>query len=54
MYADDIQLYSSTTLNHLLKTITKINKLTTELEIYFNNYLKFNKLKTECIIFRNK
>ena len=42
MYADDIQLYTSTTLNDLPEII---NKLTTELEIYFNNYLKFNKHK---------
>ena len=27
MYADDIQLYTSTTLNDLLETINKINKL---------------------------
>ena len=55
MYADDIQLYTSTNLEYLPETINKINKLTTEQEIYFdNNYLKFNKLKTECIIFHNK
>ena len=42
-YAYDIQVYTSTTLNYLPE-IT--HKLTTELEIYFKNYLKFNKLKT--------
>ena len=54
MYADDIQLYTSTTLNDLPENITKLNKLTSELEIYFNNnnYLKLNKLKTECFIFQ--
>ena len=55
MYADVIQLYSSNTLNNLPDTITKINKFTTKLEIYFNNnYFKFNKLKTECIFFHIK
>ena len=55
MYADDTQLYTSTTFNNLNETLTKIYKLTTELEIYFNNnYLKFNKLKTDCIIFHSK
>ena len=44
MYADDTQLYTSTTLNDLPETLTEINNLTTELEVYFNNnYLKFNK-----------
>ena len=54
MYADDIQLYTSTPLNELPENITKLNKLTSELEIYFNNnnYLKFNKLKIECFIFQ--
>ena len=33
MYADDTQLYTST-LNNLYETLTEINKLTTELEIY--------------------
>ena len=48
MYADDTQLYISITFNNLNETLTKICKLTTELEIYFNNkYLKFNKLKTD-------
>ena len=54
MYADDTQLYTSTTFNNINETLTKIYKLTTELEIYFNNYLKFNKLKTDCIIFHSK
>ena len=55
MYADDTKLYTSTTFNNLNETLTKIYKLTTELEIYFNNnYLKFNKLKTDCIIFHSK
>ena len=55
MYAYDIQLYISTTLNNLTVSITDINKLTTELYIYFNNnHLKYNKLKREYIIFRNK
>ena len=55
MYADDTQLYTSTTLNDLPETLTEINNLTTELEVYFNNnYLKFNKMKTECIIFHTK
>ena len=55
MYADDIQLYTSTTFNNLNETLTKTYKLTTELEIYFNNkYLKFNKLKTDCIMFHSK
>ena len=55
MYADDTQLYTSTTFNNLDETLNKIYKLTTELEIYFNNnYLKFNKLKTDCIIFHSK
>ena len=55
MYADDTQLYTSTTLNDLPETLTEINNLTTELEVYFNNnYLKFNKIKTECIIFHTK
>ena len=45
--ADDIQLYASTNLNNLSETITKIHKLTIELNIYFNNnYLQFNQLKT--------
>ena len=45
MYADDTQLYTSTTFNNLNETLTKIYKLTTELKIYFNDkYLKFNKL----------
>ena len=49
MYADDTQLYTPTTFNNLNETLTKIYKLTTELEIYFNNnYSKFNKLKTYC------
>ena len=55
MYADYTQLYTSTTFNNLNETLTKIYKLTTELEIYFNNnYLKFNKLKTDCIILHSK
>ena len=55
MYADDTQLYTSTTFNNLYETLTELNKLTTELEIYFNNnYLKFNKLKTDYIIFLSK
>ena len=55
MYADDTQLYTSTTLNDLPETLTEINNLTTELEVYFNNnYLQFNKMKTECIIFHTK
>ena len=37
------------TLNNIPENITKINKLTTEQEIYFNKYLKFNKLKSEYI-----
>ena len=32
MYVDDIQLYTSPTLNNLIEN--KINKLTTELDIY--------------------
>ena len=40
MYADDTQLYTSTTLNDLPETLTESNNLTTELEVYFNdNYL---------------
>ena len=55
MYADDIQLYTSTTFNNIYEILTEINKLTTKLKIYFNNnYLKFNKLKTDCIIFHSK
>ena len=55
MYTDDTQLYTSTTFNNLYETLTEINKLTTILEIHFNNnYLKFNKLKTYCIIFHRK
>ena len=55
MYADDTQLYTSTTSNDLPETLTEINNLTTELEVYLNNnYLKFNKMKTECIIFHTK
>ena len=39
MYANNIHLNKSTTLNNLTETINKINKLSTELEIYFTNYL---------------
>ena len=57
MYAYDTPLYTSTTFNNLNDTITEINNLTTELKIYFNNYLKFNKPKKpkiEFIIFNSK
>ena len=37
MYVDDTQLYNSTTFDNLNETLTKIYKLTTELEIYVNN-----------------
>ena len=40
MYEYDIQLYTSTNLNDLPETIIKINKLTTELKIYFNYLLR--------------
>ena len=46
MYADDTQLYTSTTFIKIYETTTEMNKLITELEVYFNNnYLKFNKWK---------
>ena len=52
MYADDLQLYTSTSFHDVSKTLTELNILTTDIETYFNNtYLKFNKSKTECIIF---
>ena len=55
MYADDTQLHTSTTFNNLYESLTEINKLTTELEIYLNNNcLQFNKVKTDCIIFHSK
>ena len=55
MYAYDTQLYTSTTYNNLYETLTEINKYTIELKIYLNNnYLKFNKLKIDCIIFHSK
>ena len=50
-----IHNYTPTTFNNLNETLTKIYKLTSELEIYFsNNYLKFNNLKTDFIIFHSK
>ena len=50
MYADDTQIYTSTTFNELPNTLKEINSITTKLENYFNyNYLKFNLQKTECI-----
>ena len=54
MYADDTQPYTSTTFKNLYETLTEINKLTTKLDIYYNNYLIFNKLKTDCIILHSK
>ena len=55
MYADDTQIYTSTTYNELPNTLKEINSITTKLENYFNyNYLKFNLQKTECIIFHSK
>ena len=55
MYADDTQIYTSTTFNELPNTLKEINSITTKLENYFNyNYLKFNLQKTECIIFHSK
>ena len=55
MYADDTQIYTSTTFNELLNTLKEINSITTKLENYFNyNYLKLNLQKTECIIFHSK
>ena len=60
IYADDTQIYTSTTFNKLLNTLKEINSITTKLENYFNynyfnyNYLKFNLQKTECIIFNSK
>ena len=55
MYSNDTHLYTSTTFNNIYDTLTEINKLTTELKIYFkNNYLKFNKSKTDCIVFHSK
>ena len=54
MYADDLRLYTSTLIQDVSKTLTELNILTTDIETYFNNnYLKFNKSKTECIIFHN-
>ena len=47
MYADDTQIYTSTTFNELPNTLKEINSITTKLENYFNyNYLKFNLQKT--------
>ena len=55
MYADDTQIYTSTTFNELPNTLKEINSITTKLENYFNyNYLKLNLQKTECIIFHSK
>ena len=55
MYADDTQIYTSTTFNEIPNTLKEINSITTKLENYFNyNYLKFNLQKTECIIFHRK
>ena len=54
MYADGLQIYTSTSFHDISKTLTELNILTTDIETYFNNnYLKFNKSKTECIIFHN-
>ena len=45
MYADDTQIYTSTTFNELPNTLKEINSITTKLENYFNyNYLKFNSI----------
>ena len=56
MYADDTQIYTSTTFNELPNTLKEINSIMTKLENYFNYnlYLKFNLQKTECIIFNSK
>ena len=55
MYADDTQIYTSTTFNELPNTLKEINSIKAKLENYFNyNYLKFNLKKTECIIFDSK
>ena len=55
MYANDTQIYTSTTFNELPNTLKVINSITTKLENYFNyNYLKFNLQKTEYIIFHSK
>ena len=49
MYVDDLQLYTSTFFHDVSKTLTELNILTTE-TYYYNNYLKFNKIKTDYII----
>ena len=50
MYADDTQIYTSTTFNELPNTLKEINIITTKLENYFNfNYLKLNLQKTDGI-----
>ena len=55
MYVDDLHIiYTSTSFYDVSKTLTELNILITAIETYFNNnYLNFNKSKTECIIFHN-